>query len=79
MECQHVVSLPLLSIVVNGCERKPANPCIDPSVVTQNGRQSYCGVRSNGSSDSRHFSVTNAFCWSEPHLFFSDVEASALL
>ena len=79
MGCHRVISLPLVSIDVNGCDRNPANPCIEPSVVTLKGRPSYWGARSKGSSESRHFSVTKAFCCSAPHLFHSDAAASALL
>src|SRR6202030_2519205 len=79
MGCHRATSLPLLSVDVNGCDKKPANPCIETSVITQNGRPSYCGVCSRGSSDSKHFNVTNAFCCSALHLSLSEADASALL
>ena len=79
MGCQRVTSLPLLSVDVNGCDRNPANPCMEPSIVTRNGRPSYWGAHRRGSSERRHFNVTKAFCCSAPHLFFSDAVASALL
>ena len=79
MGCQHVISLPLVSVDVNGCDRNPANPCIELSVVTQNGCPSYWGARSRGSSESRHLSVTKAFCCSAPHLFCNDAVAKAFL
>lgn len=72
-------SVPALLTYVNGWDKKPASPTMDPLDVMRKGQPSYCGGLSTGSLDNRTFRARNAFCCFGPHLSFSDAALRALL
>ena len=62
-----VFSVPLGRTVVNFYVTMPANPYLQPSVVTTNGVPSYFGPLSTGSLVRATFSLRNARSWSLVH------------